>query len=750
MSFLQRTFGKYANFVLVLAVVVLLNAAGITLFKYFRLDLTRGGAYTLSKISKQVVRDMHDPLYIYVFYTKNLPAPHNDTERALRDLMTEYSISGNRNFHYEFYDCTESKNAAETSERVKANIKKAQDFGIQAFEFQDVNNGEMKVVRGYLGMAIQKGDIIERIPVIDSARALEYKLTSIIQTMNHKISAIVGLKGKISVKLYFTRDLSLLAPYFGVQGLETLEQNVKAGFEKANSRNFGKLDFLSLDNGTSPNVENDATNYGLQALRWKSFTAPTGQHFNEGKGFTGVVVEYAGKSEKIELLNSQLALTSRGIQQVYQVVDLTKIDEAINAMVDSLLQVSDEIAYLKDKGTASTFEMPNDPRFARFRQQAPPGEAVNFKKIVEQTYQMKEVAANEISKNAPALIVAGPKEKFTPYELFLLDQYILSGRPVIFFIDTLKEVANDGGGFGGMGGGQMPPSYYPMETGLEKMLAFYGVNVASSYVADKSCYEQQQDPRQGGGRMSVYFAPVILGENMNQDTGYLRPIKRMITLKISPLEIQNDAIKKNNLKVKTIFSSSEKAWELRDNIMLVPQYLEPPSKDNLKKYPLAAIVEGEFPSYFAETGMPTKDTNASTSDAKAVASSDKVSSQNDFIKKGKRSRIFIVGTSEIMKNQILGDDNVEAPNATFLMNIIDDIYGRVEWANMRSKSARFNPIEPYNTDAPFFKRIFTNRNNFIIFNWVIVPLLVVFAGLMVWVARRNRRRQVEKLYSLFA
>ena len=108
----RRIFGRYHTFALWLAVVVLVNLAGVFIFKSIRIDLTRGGAFSLSKVSKKVVRDLKEPLYVNVFFTKNLPAPHNDTERFIRDLLTEYSLSGNRHFKLEFYDCTEGKNHA--------------------------------------------------------------------------------------------------------------------------------------------------------------------------------------------------------------------------------------------------------------------------------------------------------------------------------------------------------------------------------------------------------------------------------------------------------------------------------------------------------------------------------------------------------------------------------------------------------------------------------------------------------------
>ena len=93
---------KYYKFITYAVVVVLLNAAGLTFFK--RMDLTAGKLYSISDVSKTVVSTLKEPLTINVFFTKNLPAPHNSTERYLHDLLSEYAASANQNFNYRFYD----------------------------------------------------------------------------------------------------------------------------------------------------------------------------------------------------------------------------------------------------------------------------------------------------------------------------------------------------------------------------------------------------------------------------------------------------------------------------------------------------------------------------------------------------------------------------------------------------------------------------------------------------------------------
>nr|HPJ08259.1 Gldg family protein [Deltaproteobacteria bacterium] len=84
---------RYGKFGIYLVVVVLVNLVAATLF--FRLDLTSNKVYSLSKVSREVVGTLKEPLTINVFFTRNLPAPYNSVEQYLRDILAEYALYSN-------------------------------------------------------------------------------------------------------------------------------------------------------------------------------------------------------------------------------------------------------------------------------------------------------------------------------------------------------------------------------------------------------------------------------------------------------------------------------------------------------------------------------------------------------------------------------------------------------------------------------------------------------------------------------
>ena len=64
----------------------------------------------------------------------------------------------------------------------------------------------------------------------------------------------------------------------------------------------------------------------------------------------------------------------------------------------------------------------------------------------------------------------------------------------------------------------------------------------------------------------------------------MKNIKRLIAIKISPLEIDKELIEKNGLTAHKLFSSSEKSWEMSGQINLNPMFISPPPADEKKSF----------------------------------------------------------------------------------------------------------------------------------------------------------------------
>jgi ABC-type uncharacterized transport system involved in gliding motility auxiliary subunit len=719
---------NFLKFFIYLIVIVLINLAGTTLF--FRLDLTENGTYSISKASRQVVSTLSEPLTIKVFFTKNLPAPNNNTEQYLHDLLEEYSIFANQYFNYTFYDV--SPDEGDIKQETKENRELAENYGIRPVQIQLVEKDEIKFQKAYMGLVLIHGDIIEKIPTITSIDGLEYKLTTAIKKLNNKISALLSLSEKIKIKLFLSSSLKIVAPYMKLNNLSGLSKTIEEIVQNLNEKSYGKLEFQYLDPSKDPDLEEIINKYNIMNLKWPDFA---NGNIKAGNGAIGLLMVYKDKAVTIPLLHI-LRLPIIGTH--YEMADMNEMEEIISINIESLIDINEDIGYLADHGTLSIQGVsPNDP--ARQRGQ---NNLNSFKMLTEQNYSIKPVNLKEnyIPESLGTLIIARPTEAFTDYELFQIDQFLMRGKNLALFFDSFKEVMP--GGQQGMAFGQ-GPVYLPINTGLEKLLKHYGISIKKSYVMDENCYKQELPQNLGGGQRLIYFAPLIKNKFINKDVSFMKNIKRLIAIKISPLEIDKELIEKNGLAAHRLFASSEKSWEMSGRINLNPMFISPPPADEKKSMPLAYILEGQFPSYFAGKPIPEKkapeknnENNSDQKDNKTGFDSPKIESEGELITKGKQAKIFIISSSDMLTDNVL-DQEGRSSNAVFVMNVLDYLNNREEIAVMRSKEQRFNPLRESEAGTKTFLKSF---------NIVGLPILVVIFGLFVLLRRHSRKKRILMMF----
>ncbi|MFH1756166.1 MAG: hypothetical protein ABIA59_10755, partial [Candidatus Latescibacterota bacterium] len=240
-------------------------------------------------------------------------------------------------------------------------------------------------------------------------------------------------------------------------------------------------------------------------------------------------------------------------------------------------------------------------------------------------------------------------------------------------------------------------------------------------------------------------------------------VKGLVMLLAGPVRLEQSQLDKNGLLANTVFSSSSQSWLMKGRINLNVMAMQPPTNDEeMQSQPLAVLIEGEFPSYFAGKGMPErpaeeKEAAEEGMDMSAVAAGEdavtglvtdmggqaagetfkEFTPVGAVLNRGKPGKIFLAGSAEILKNNVI-DEQGSTPNATFIFNVLDDLNNRVEYAQMRSKTQRFNPIKETGAGMKTFVKMF---------NIAGLPILVVFFGIFVWVRRTARKRTIQAMFS---
>jgi ABC-type uncharacterized transport system involved in gliding motility auxiliary subunit len=316
----------------------------------------------------------------------------------------------------------------------------------------------------------------------------------------------------------------------------------------------------------------------------------------------------------------------------------------------------------------------------------------------------------------------------------------MQGKSLALFLDAFNEVSppqnqpyayNQG------------PQFIPVNTGLEKLLKHYGISIKKSYVMDENCFRQMANEQMGGGETPVYFAPIIKDAFIDNDIDFMKGIKELVVLKASPLELDKKRIEEHGLEALKLFASSEKSWEMSGRINLNPRFIHPPPSDEMKSVPLAYMLEGEFPSYFAGKPIPEKETDEAdeekdenTSEEKPDETQVKIEGKGEIITKGKPGRIFLLATSDVLKNNMIDAEGMST-NATFILNVLDALNGRNEIAVMRSKEQRFNPLAETGPAVKTFIKAF---------NIAGLPVIVVAFGLIVLFRRHSRQKNIRLMF----
>jgi ABC-type uncharacterized transport system involved in gliding motility auxiliary subunit len=666
-----------SDFILFAVVLVLANLVGANAF--LRFDLTAGHSYSLSRSSREVLQSLEEPLAVKVFFSSNLPSPYNNVERYLKDLLVEYKGTGSRKFSYEFFDMNKS-----------GNRELAQSYGIQMVQIQEVNDTEVGLKSAYMGLAIVYSDSIKVLDNLASTDGLEYQLTTTIGKMITTTNALSGLAGKVQMTLYASRDLE----QFGISGYSDLDQRVSAVYSLVNKKSLGKLDYQRVD-PVPADVDALASKYGLQKISWAGQKGQSG-----GSGVLGIVLEYRNRFRTIPL---ELV---RGLLGGYGIAGFDTLEQNLSDSLEALLLKSPEIGYVTGHGEKDL-------------QDSQKGAAV-FSSLVSDMYQFKPVdtSKEEIPANISSLVINGPRTAFSESELYKIDQFLMRGGNLFVMLDPFEEVANQSqSGYYGA-----PPSFRPVNTGLEKLLKKYGVTPVQDYVLDKNCYVARA---QGSGEMPVYYAPLLSRQSLNQNNPVSRDLAYVLFLQAGSLDINSGAASKTR-KIIPLADSSDEAWLMKDNINLSPYGMQVPGRESMATRHLAVLLEGKFDSAFDKNPDEKAGTGAAALDTSQY-----------LAKSVQDGKIIVTGTSALTDPSVM-DKTGRQPVAVFVRNAIDYLNGNGDLIEMRTKGLGLDTL---NKTSPAV------RSATRIVNVYGLPVLVGLAGLYAWRRRVLRRRKIRARYA---
>jgi len=313
------------------------------------------------------------------------------------------------------------------------------------------------------------------------------------------------------------------------------------------------------------------------------------------------------------------------------------------------------------------------------------------------------------------LIIAKPTEPFGNHEKYLLDQFVMRGGRLLWFIDPVNAEMDS-------------LSYYPeiacfaRELNLEDIFFQYGIRMNTNLLQDLNAVQIPVPAGKVGGQMQYkyipwYYFPII--------TPFIdHPIVKNLNVLRTEFVSSVDTIGvKNNLKKTVLLTTSANTKIVNTPTIVSLQTLK--RRANMREFnkrylPVAVLVEGEFSSLFSDL------------EGEDVA-------KLGVIHKSEPTKMIFVSDGDMIKNQ-LRQDNFAYPlgfdrftgmafgNKNFLLNAVNYLCDDQDILQVRSKDFKMRLLDK--------NKILKEKNLWQTLN-LILPILVitVLGGIFVSIRR---------------
>lgn len=168
------------SILLITAIIVLANLISQQLF--FRLDLTENKQYTLSRATKDILRNLEDPVTVTAYFSENMPPDIEKARRDFQEMLVEYASLSKGYVDYQFI------NPDEEEEK-----QQAMQEGIRPVMITVREKDQAQQQQAFLGAVVQLGGQKEAIPFIQPGAPIEYELSTSIKKLAVKDKPSVGI-----------------------------------------------------------------------------------------------------------------------------------------------------------------------------------------------------------------------------------------------------------------------------------------------------------------------------------------------------------------------------------------------------------------------------------------------------------------------------------------------------------------------------------------------------------------------------
>jgi ABC-2 type transport system permease protein len=666
-----------------------LLAANVWLFpiRVLRLDLTAQREYSLSPVTRDLIRNLQEPLLLRGYFsdkTHPLLAPLVPT---IRDMLQEYAIASGGKIKVQVLDPKDNPEL-----EAEAN----QTYGIRPVPFRISGRYEDTVINSYFDILVQYGDqsavlgFQDLIEVESSStgqvgvklRNLEYDLTRSIKKTVYGFQSLDAVLARMSEPVQLTAYITQKTLPSSLAEVVPLIQKIAQDLQQTSQ---GKLTFRIVDPDADSTVTRQSLydTYGIQPFAVSLFSADT--------YYLHLVLQVGQQADPKQ---AQILYPGPNTSEAEL---RTEIESALKRVAPG---------FLKTVGLWTPSEQPvPDPYTGSST--SPIATWSNVRTQLAQNYTVESVdlSSGRVGGNIDVLAVIAP-QGMTDRELYAIDQYLMRGGAVVVAAGNyVLSPQQYGGGI----------AMDAVQGGLKDLLAGYGITVTQSMVMDPQNEPfpiQVQRQVQGMSVVEIqqlkypYFVDVRQN-GMAADSPIVASLPAITLQWTSALEI--DEAKNQGRQVTVLLRSTANSW-LRSDLNVTPdtttypEYGFPVEGEKAAR-PLAVSVRGRFDSYFKGRPSPLQVTPTPAADQSPAATATPAAGNTPeavaatIDASPDSARLVVVGSSEFLNDTVLDiSRNISQDrylnNLQFLQNAIDWTVEDEDLLTIRSRGTYAHLLRP--------------------------------------------------------
>ena len=423
-----------------------------------------------------------------------------------------------------------------------------------------------------------------------------------------------------------------------------------------------------LDDTAKANVFDSLVSMGLR---------PTNQQVQvkEGEGktqrqiFPGAVIQYGGRSIAIDLLQGQVQKNVFNSDDILDKQSLNSAEALLEYKFANAIQKLTQkdvpvVAYAYGNGEPPFGFLPVHDVFETLG-----------KNFIVDTVDIRTQPF--LSPEYAAIVIVKPTVKFTDDDKFKMDQYVMNGGRLLFFMDVLYAERDS------LQNGELVA--YSRDLNLNDLLFKYGVRINTDLLADKHADKIAVEVGTVGGKSQKQLLPWPYAPLLQPGSGH--PIVKNQADVLGQFANSIDTVEATGITKTILLTSSANAYTLPTpaRIQLNSlQTVEDVARFNRKNIPVAVLLEGKFVSMFANhASQPQLDTLKEY--------------HINFLKQSKTAgKVIVVADADIVLNQVsevigplpMGTNkytNIQYANKDFFLNSTEYLADKNNILDARAK-----------------------------------------------------------------